>query len=100
MTLDNVRANCSTLLGYAARKISYHISSVSVSHILTPKLSIIISLLVTLAVRYVRSPWRSVPPGPKGLPLLGNALQLHDKSCMFRKDCKRDFRAPILSIPT
>lgn len=25
---------------------------------------------------HVRSPWRKLPPGPPGLPLLGNALQL------------------------
>ncbi|KZV67278.1 cytochrome P450 [Peniophora sp. CONT] len=31
--------------------------------------------LVSL-VRYLRSPWRKLPPGPPGLPILGNALQM------------------------
>ena len=50
-------------------------------------------LIIILAVRYVRSPWRKVPPGPKGLPILGNALQLRDKGWMFEKDNKRNFSA-------
>lgn len=42
-------------------------------------------------VRYARSPWRSVPPGPRGLPILGNALQLRDKTWMLGPDCKHSF---------
>jgi hypothetical protein len=39
-------------------------------------------------VRYSKSPWRHVPLGPRGLPLLGNALELKDKDWLFRRDCK------------
>ncbi|KAI0265016.1 hypothetical protein BGY98DRAFT_899928, partial [Russula aff. rugulosa BPL654] len=31
------------------------------------------------------------PPGPKGLPMLGNALQLQNKGCMFKSECKQKF---------
>jgi len=48
-------------------------------------------VVVTVAVRYIRSPWRSVPPGPKGFPILGHALQLRDKSWLFKRDCKDEF---------
>ncbi|EIM82227.1 cytochrome P450, partial [Stereum hirsutum FP-91666 SS1] len=30
-------------------------------------------------VRYVNSPWRKLPPGPAGLPILGNVLQMGGK---------------------
>ena len=46
---------------------------------------------IVVAVRYARSPWRSVPPGPRGLPVLGNALQLQDKTWMFGRNCKDEF---------
>ena len=31
--------------------------------------------VVIIAVRYVRSPWRKLPPGPPGLPFLGHAIE-------------------------
>lgn len=39
-------------------------------------LGVVLGLALILVVRYLRSPWRKLPPGPKGYPLIGNALQL------------------------
>ena len=67
------------------------LSHASLSQVLTPRLGLIATLVVILVAQYVRSPWRRVPPGPKGLPILGNALQLQNKDWMYGKECKRKF---------
>ena len=69
----------------------YCLSFAVPSQLSTAHVGFILSLVIILAVQYARSPWRKVPPGPKGLPILGNALQLRDKRWMFEKDCKRKF---------
>jgi hypothetical protein len=69
------------------------LSFAALSQFLTSRGGVILSLAIILAAQYVRSPWRKVPPGPKGLPILGNALQLKDKRWMFEEDCKQKFGA-------
>lgn len=63
----------------------------SLSQVLTTRLALAATLVIILVAHYVRSPWRKVPPGPKGLPILGNALQLNNKSWMFESECKQKF---------
>ena len=75
-----------------------YLSFAALSQPLAPRFGFILCFLVVLAAQYVTSPWRKVPPGPKGLPVLGNALQLKDKRWMFGKDCKRNFRMSIFSL--
>jgi hypothetical protein len=58
---------------------------------ITPRLGLLIGILIALAIHYARSPWRKVPPGPRGIPILGHALKLKDKTWLIRKDCKRKF---------
>ncbi|KAI9462874.1 cytochrome P450 [Lactarius psammicola] len=52
----------------------------------------LLSLAVILLVRYLRSPWRCVPPGPRGLPIIGNALEVRNKAWMFEQDCKKTYK--------
>ncbi|KAH9960180.1 cytochrome P450 [Russula dissimulans] len=53
--------------------------------------AILLGLIVIFTVRYTRSPWRKVPPSPRRLPIIGNALHLVDKSWLFSRDCKERF---------
>ena len=53
--------------------------------------SFVLGLVIILFVSYARSPWRKLPPGPRRLPILGNAPQLSDNSWLLSKDCKQHF---------
>lgn len=58
---------------------------------LTLPISLIVGIVVVLAVRYAKSPWRRVPSGPSGLPVLGNAFKLRDMTWLLGQDCKKQF---------
>ena len=52
---------------------------------------IVLGLVAILLVYYARSPWRKLPPSPRGFPIIGNALQVMDTSWLISKDCKDRF---------
>ena len=61
--------------------------------------SAFLGLVAIFVVHYVRSPWRKLPPSPRGLPIIGNALQANDMNWLISKDCKERFgEYPIIYL--
>ena len=59
--------------------------------------SVTTGLAVVLVVRYLRSPWRKLPPGPPGYPLVGNAFELKGKQWLQFSAWRKIYGA-LLSI--
>ena len=66
--------------------------------VMTFTVGAVLALVTIFAVRYTRSPWRKLPPSPRGLPILGNALQLMDKKWLFSRDCKERFGESLIEM--
>lgn len=81
------------LVGYNVEKLWGH-SSDRVWKLATTQVGLaVLALVAILVVRYVRSPWRQVPLGPRGLPIIGNAFEMRDKSWLLERECKQKYSA-------
>ncbi|KAH9975377.1 cytochrome P450 [Lactifluus volemus] len=52
---------------------------------------IAIGLVIFMTIRYFQSPWRKLPPGPTGFPLIGNVLEMRSKQWLNFMRWKREF---------
>jgi len=50
---------------------------------------------ILFIVRYLQSPWRKLPPGPRGIPLLGNVLEMGGKQWLGFMKWKEEFGQKI-----
>ncbi len=54
---------------------------------------------VTLfTAHYLQSPWRKLPPGPRGIPLLGNVLEMRSKQWLNFMKWKQEFGQNVFQL--
>jgi hypothetical protein len=92
MIQDDIPAGSIILQGCSTSHLVRYLQFTSVLQLLTPRVGLTLSFAIILAVHFSRSPWRKGFPGPKGLPILGNILELKNKGWLFEKDCERMIR--------
>jgi len=67
------------------------------SHATFP-IGIVLSLIVLYAARYFTSPYRTLPPGPRGYPIIGNLLDLRSGQWLKFAEWQKEYGKFPLSV--
>jgi hypothetical protein len=57
----------------------------------TLSLGILLGFIVLYVARYVTSPYRKVPPGPRGYPIIGNVLELRSQQWLKFTEWRKQY---------
>jgi hypothetical protein len=64
----------------------------------TLSLGILLGFAVLYAAHYVTSPYRKLPPGPRGYPIIGNVLELRSQQWLKFTEWRKQFGQWLILI--
>jgi hypothetical protein len=61
-------------------------------------IGILLVLALFYTARYIASPYRKLPPGPRGYPIIGNLFELRSAQWLKYTEWRRKYGPSIVSI--
>ena len=61
-------------------------------------IGVILGLILLYAVLYLKSPYRKLPPGPRGYPIIGNVLDLRSGPWIKFTEWRKNYGKSLLSL--